>query len=149
MGLGATFLSKARQAREVIAVPTPELGEDCPQVYVRTLSGKESDAYELSALEFDADTGKATPVRGNNTARFCCFALCDAEGKRLYTLEDVDDLGELVPRPILLRIYDAAARVNKMRKEDQEELKNGCSPQESNGSCGTASQPTTDAPTGS
>ena len=148
MGLGSILLAKAREPRKIEAVPTPELGEDCPQVYVRVLSGKESDAFDASCFDFDAETGKATLVRGNDTARFCSFALCDENGKRLFTLEDAEDLGNL-PRSVLLRIYDAAAALNQLRKKDREAIKNACSPADGSSSSGIASLPTTDCCPGS
>jgi hypothetical protein len=148
MGLGATLLQKAKAPRKVVSVPTPELGEDCPCVYVRVLSAAESDAYDVSCFHFDDETGQATRIRGNETARFCTFALCDPEGQRLFTLEDADDLGKL-PRSVILRIYDAALTLNRMRKPDREAIKNVCSPTEDGASAGTASPLTTDAPGGS
>jgi hypothetical protein len=112
MSLRQAFLNAACKTKKVVEVPTPEL-EDCPSVYVRVLSGKEMDAYDSARFTYEESTQKYVPIESNATARFCAFAMCDQDGKRLFTAEedDVNELGKL-PARILNRIYTAAAKIN-------------------------------------
>jgi hypothetical protein len=147
MSLRDTFLAAGRKKKQIVVVPTPELAPECPEVYVRVLSGRELDAYHVSCVDIsDEDDPKVR--RDNTTARLCVFSMCDADGNRLYTLEDLDDVAQ-GDGPVLKRIYNAAAKLNAVRLVDREEIKNGCSPQESSGSCGTESPPITDCSSGS
>lgn len=94
---------------KVEEVPVPEWGGS---VFVRTLSAGERDRWELYLLE-----GKREDVRATLAAR----AACDAEGKLLFEPADIKALSAK-SAAALSRIFDAAIKLNKVSKDDVEEL---------------------------
>lgn len=94
-------------------VPTEGWGDGF--VWVRMLSGKERDKYE-DGIRVD---GKADLT--NCRARFAVLVVCDAQGKRLFTDEDADALGEHCCLH-LDRIFEIGGSLNGLYKRDLEEL---------------------------
>ena len=91
----------------VAAVDAPEYGDDA-QVYVRTFPG--TDVEQIDAL----GTG------GTFLSRLAALALCDAEGVRLFSNDDLEAVGRL-PVALLRRVADAALTLNRL---DQGSAKN-------------------------
>lgn len=98
-------------------VHCPEWGGD---VYVRTMGGDERDAYELGELA-SRDAAKTPTDRKGLRARLCALTMCDAEGRRLFSPEDVEALGSKSARA-LDRVFDAAKRTNGIGEADIEAL---------------------------
>jgi hypothetical protein len=145
MGLRDLLLARSREKKKVVSVPTPEWAPETPEVFVRMLSGHEIDAYSVACVEIHGDQIEVR--REDTTARLCLFTMCDADGKRLWMEDDLDDVAR-IDGPILKRIHNAAAELNRVRALDREPLKNDSSPEESSGSSGTGSPPTTDSSSG-
>lgn len=97
-------------------VDVPEWGG---KVRVRGLTGTERDAFEASMVK---STGKIQKIdTANIRAKLCALTMVDDEGERLFTDSDVALLGKK-SASALDRVYDAAARLSKITKEDVDEL---------------------------
>ena len=104
--------------QKIEKVPVPEWGG---MVYVRSLSGTERDAFEASMATVGPD-GKQEKLNLNNfRARLSAMAICDQDGKRLFSDQDATALGEKNIKA-LLRIYMTAARLSALRNSDMLEL---------------------------
>lgn len=105
-------------------VPTPEWGEGTG-VRVRRLSGTEWDEFENATITFD---GKQTKRDNTNfRAKLCVLAIVGENGERLFADNEAVDLGDKNIATID-RIYDAAIRLCKRRKEDMEEIAKNLKP---------------------
>ena len=110
------------QDRQVQKVHIPEWADD---VYVRSLSGAERDAFEEGNLirERNKKSGAMNyDVRLQNAkVRLVILTLCDEQGNRL--LEDSDE-GVLAGKnaAAINRIYSVAASMSGITDEDLEEL---------------------------
>src|SRR3954468_15256349 len=89
---------------ETVAVP--EWG-DGAEVHVRTMSGTERDGFEQEIIEARKTGAELVNIR----ARLAVKTVCDSNGTRLFTDEDVEALGKKSGR-VLDRIFDAAQRLN-------------------------------------
>ena len=103
-GLSKAAILSARDTR-VEKFEVKEWGGD---VFIRTLSGTERDAFEESFLE-----DRKRPIR----ERFLVLTLCDEGGNRLFTDEEIAELGKK-NSTILNRIFDKAWAINAFRSED-------------------------------
>ena len=104
--------------RELVEVP--EWGGS---VFVRTLTGSERDAFEAESVVFHPK-GQSEPNMESlkqTRARLCARCICDEKGQRLFTDEDVSALGAK-SGAALDRVYEVAARRNKISQKDMEEL---------------------------
>lgn len=90
-------------------------------VYVRSMTGAERDAFEASIYEFNQSTGKSKLKLEFMRARLCSFTICDQEGNRLFTDEDVQALAAK-NSTALLRIVSLAQRLSAVTDEDLQEL---------------------------
>jgi len=109
-----SILSADDMPRELVSVP--EWGGD---VYVRSMSGFERDAFEAS-LTVDKTSDKAVNMR-NIRARLGALCMVGEDGQRLFSDKDVDALGRKSARA-LDRVFDVAQRLNGLRNEDVEEM---------------------------
>lgn len=107
MGLKDDILN----ANDVVIEPV-EIPEWPGEQFVRVMTGTERDRYELLATN-----GSEKMIRGMLAA----FTLCDAEGTRLFADSDAKALSEK-SSTALDRVFAKAARVNRMRDIDLEEL---------------------------
>lgn len=98
------------------SVPVPEWGGD---VLVQSMSGEERDAWEGWCLsQHDAWGSNVGP---NIRASLLLRCLVDDKGLRLFTDDDVLSLGAKNSTAIV-RLYDIAARLSGVTKQDQEDL---------------------------
>lgn len=98
-------------------------------VYIRTLTGKERDFYEMSCL-----TGKDSMQ--NMRAKLVALTACTEDRKPIFTPEQIKELGKKSCVE-LDRCFEVAQRINRLRAEDVEGLiKNFIGDQ--NGSIGIA-----------
>jgi hypothetical protein len=94
--LGAADLKKER-------VEVPEWGGE---VYVRTMTGAEREAFEVRAVDTKA---KVIPT-------LLALTLCDAEGSLIFTPDDIDAInGKSVAA--LMRLQAVAVRINRIEAE--------------------------------
>lgn len=103
-GLSKAAILSAKDVR-VEKFEVKEWGGD---VFIRTLSGTERDAFEESFLE-----DRKRSIR----ERFLVLTLCDEGGNRLFTDEEIAELGKK-NSTVLNRIFDKAWAINAFRSED-------------------------------
>jgi hypothetical protein len=108
-------------------VLVPEWGGD---VIVRGLSGVERDAYEMAVYRPDGKlTNNPRNIRSQLVARSCV----DENGKRLFTSLDAEQLGKK-SGAALDRVFEVAAKLSGIRKEDIEEIAKNSQDDQSEGS---------------
>lgn len=105
-------------------VPVPEWGGS---IYVRALSGAERDAFETSLVKERTirrgrrrETTREMDMK-NLRARLCALTICDADGKRLFTDDDIADLGNK-SAAALQRVFEVAQRLSGLTDDDVDEL---------------------------
>jgi hypothetical protein len=122
---------------EKVLVPCPEWGGD---VYVRVLTAQEREIYEVvidarrelrEAVETDED-GEPMPAAARLPAPDALppslriplvrMATCTAEGDALFAPGDEEWLAGK-SQVVTTRIFEAAWKLNKMGRDDQEDLK--------------------------
>ena len=85
-------------------------------VFIRTLTGEERDRFEADYAEM-----KEKKAIGNFRAKFLALAICDEEGKPLFTQEDVNSLGKKSARA-LQRLFNIATTMSGIGEKDLEEM---------------------------
>ena len=115
MGLSKNEILKANKLPTEI-VATPEWGGE---VIVKTLTGRERDAFEVDMLGDNKGNKKLRLI--NIRAKLCARVMIGDDGNRLFSDKEVDKLGNMNCIP-LDRIYEVASRLNKMTEEDIDEL---------------------------
>ena len=108
------ILSKGKLKAELVEVP-----EWQGAVYVRELTAAERDHWESKLVSLEGKTTKLT--LDNARASLAAATVVDAEGKRLFTVEDIEALGKL-SGAALDRVYAVATRLSGITEEDVEEL---------------------------
>jgi len=101
-------------------VTVPEWGGE---VLVKAISAAERDEFEQAIVQMRR-SGKRTEMefnRSNFRARLAARALVDEDGDRLFSDADVELLGAK-SASALDRVYEAAARLAGITKNDEEEL---------------------------
>lgn len=109
MSLSKTAILAAKDVRLSDAIPVPEWGGD---VYIKTLSGLERDAFEESYQE-----QKMRAFR----VRFLVLTLCDDSGERLFVDGDYDALGKK-SSVVINRLFEKAWSHNAFTSEAVESL---------------------------
>lgn len=94
------------------AVEVPEWGTT---VYVRVMPGVDRDAFEVAC------TTDGEMSRDNFRARLAVWTVVDDQGRRVFGDNDVELLGAK-SGTALNRIFPVAIRLNRMSKQDVEEL---------------------------
>lgn len=100
-------------------------------LYVKVMSGEERDAFETAMFKTN-DMDNFTRNFDNMRARLIAFTAVDEDGKQIFDpilkydvqgnlYGDVAELGKK-SSIVLDRIYVVAQRLNKLRKEDIEDL---------------------------
>lgn len=103
--------------RKYEVVACPEWGGD---VRLRSLTGKERDAYENSLSKRQG--GKVKQNMDNFRARLVALCAVDEDGNLLFTnSQDILMLGEKSVAP-LQRLFNKCTELNGMSDEDVEEL---------------------------
>jgi len=111
--LTAEQILKCDDLGEREKVNVPEWGGD---VYVRKMNGMERDRWELmSAKAIDK------PSQANIRASLCAMTICDDKGKRLFTDNQIANLGSK-SSIALNRVFDVSRELNKLSDDDIEEL---------------------------
>jgi hypothetical protein len=88
-------------------------------VYVRTLTGRERDAFEASCFQ---QKGKNREINTENLrAKLLVRSICDADGQRLFTDADVNLLGNM-PADVLDTLFAKAQELSGLGTKDVEEM---------------------------
>lgn len=95
-------------------VEVPEWGGS---VFIGVLSGSERDVFETSILE----ANKSGRGYSNIRARLAALTICDDNGERLFSEDDVEALGQKSSKA-LDRVFEAAQRINGLTAKDVSEL---------------------------
>lgn len=123
-----------KRTRKPLAVP---LGDICEEfapdggVYVRVLSGTEYNDFKQGQIQWlpDDDGGfRAKPSLAGNMVNLLCRALCDKDGARLYGDDEAEEVGNDLDALLIERLYEAASKLNGIRHEDGDDLKNASAP---------------------
>lgn len=109
------ILAAEDKKRERIAVP--EWGGD---VFVATMTGAARDAWEQSLIIRKGN--RTEPNMANMRARLVAATVVDDAGQRLFTDDDVAELGKR-SAIALERVCKVAQRLNGIGDDDLEELK--------------------------
>lgn len=110
-------------------VPVPELGG---AVRVRGMTGIERDEWEAEQVDpvVAGQWHKLSPAQRqaairnrmrNIRARLVARCVVDEDGNRMFSPEDVEQLGR-ISGAVLNRLYEVAARLSGLRESDIEEL---------------------------
>lgn len=100
------FLAARKLPVEIVSTVTGD-------VHVHSLTAGEKDEYDLAVQQ---DPGKRF------RARLVQMTARDADGRHLFTPEDLDALAEL-PVAAIEPLFEAAIRVNRMSDADAEALR--------------------------
>jgi hypothetical protein len=106
-------------------VHVPELAVNgTNEVCVRRFSGNVKQALG-EMLSAAIKNGETLPK--NWWATVCVLAICDENGKRLFSSNDVETLGEM-DSEVLDRIYQVAARINGLSADSAEQVAKNSEP---------------------
>jgi len=99
---------------------------DNTHVFVREMTGRERDRYErwVMANEREDEQGNLTFERSleDLRAKLAVNTVCDEHGDLLLTEEDITILSTRMPAWKMQLIVNAAHKVNKISREEQEAL---------------------------
>lgn len=108
---------------ECVKVPEWKTGDN-DTVIIRTLSGTERDQFEDSIMRGDKRDFKG--IR----AKLVALSVVDENGKRLFTFEEAEVLGNKSARA-LDRVFAAAQKLSGFTQKDMEELTENLPPGQS------------------
>jgi hypothetical protein len=119
-GAKPKFLSReaifAAKDLDTVEVEVPEWHGT---VMIRGLTGRERDDFEASMME---RRGKhMVPNVANVRAKLIVKCVIDESGKRVFTDQDANEMGEHSAAAVN-RIYEAASKLSGLTDEDVEEL---------------------------
>ena len=121
MALSKASILAAKDTKLSEALPVPEWGGE---VYIKTLSGTERDAFEDAYAD-----NKMKAFR----CRFLVLTLSDDKGQRLFEDGDVAELGKK-SSVVISRLFEAAWKHNAFTNEAVESLGEGSPDGQSGGS---------------
>jgi hypothetical protein len=101
--------------RERVEVP-----EWSGEVYVRTMTGSERDAYEMRMVA-DRESGGVAGIH-DIRATLAALTVCSEDGAPIFSLADIEALGRK-SCAALDRVCEVAQRLNRLTAADIEELK--------------------------
>lgn len=109
-------------AVEFVSVPEWAGGDADAGVYVRALDGRGRDAWERETI-----TDEGEFVFDNVRARLCAKCIVAADrSTRLFSDHQVEALGRKSAQA-LDRVFEVAARLSRIRKQDVEDLRKNSS----------------------
>jgi len=112
MALSKAAILAAKDTKLSEAIPVPEWGGD---VFVKTLSGTERDAFEEAYSEQKMKSFRA---------RFLVLTLCDDKGQRLFEDSDVAEIGKK-SSVVINRLFEESWKHNAFTNEAVESLGEG------------------------
>jgi len=90
-------------------------------IFVKGLTGKEKDAWEISQMKFVEGEDKPMIIYDNMRAKLCARTICDEKGKLLFKESDIEALGKKSGNA-LSTIFDIAQRLSGITKDDVKKL---------------------------
>lgn len=105
-----------KRTKPLESINVPEWGG---KVYIRVMSSNERDAYEAETVQVNGKN--VTLNRQGARARLLVKVVCDESGHRLFEDRDAKMLGEQ-PADLIEPVVEFASRVNKLSKEDIDDL---------------------------
>jgi hypothetical protein len=102
-------------------------------MFVRSLTGTERDEFESSNVIRDKKSGSYDVKMTNLRARLVEMAVCNEDGSRFFKQGDASQIGRKNARTIAV-LYDVAARLSGITKEDLEDIAGESSADQSAGS---------------
>jgi hypothetical protein len=108
----AAILKRTTLRTEKMEIPEWE-----GSVFIRELTGNERDEYELSIVDPETNQVNKAGMR----AILVVMTLVDEEGNKLFTLDDVDQVGAL-SSSALSKIFNKAAKLCGITEEDIADL---------------------------
>lgn len=130
----SVFLTKEMllEQKDVLAMETVELqdnkGNIRGHVCVREMTAKEKNTWEMSLTKVLSKIGQKQQETVMNLedyrVKLVICTLCDEQGVRLFDMKPniIATLSEKLSASNMERIADVASTLNKITKEDQEEL---------------------------
>lgn len=130
----SVFLTKEMllEQRDELAIEKVELkdskGTVRGHVFVREMTAKEKNTWELSLTKTLPKIGNKQQETVMNLedyrVKLAICTLCDEKGERLFDMKPnvISALSDKISASNMERIADTANRLNKITKEDQEEL---------------------------
>ena len=112
----AILKAGAKLASEKVEVP--EWGGT---VTVVELTGRERDAWEADIVELNEAGDDAKMSLENARAKLAVRTVVDDDGKRIFTDDDIEELGSTSARA-LSRIFNVASRLSGLTPGDMDEL---------------------------
>ena len=116
--------------RQFEVVDVPEWGPGA-QVRVSSLSGSERDTFEASITVRRGTDVTVNLV--NARAKLCVLTIVDAEGSRLFTDDDVFELGKK-NATALNRVFEVAQRLSGLTEDEVKEAVASFAPDPAEGS---------------
>jgi hypothetical protein len=110
------ILRLGQSPAEFTKVEIPEWGG---HVFIKTMTGRERDNYEISQVEGKGENRKVNLV--NARAKLVAAVTYDSTKRKMFSKEDVLALGNLHAKP-LTRIYKVAQDTSGLTDEDMEDL---------------------------
>ena len=102
--------------RNIQEIEVPEWGGT---VYIRNMTGGERDAYEMSLIKMQGRNMQADLA--NARAKLCAICICDQDGNRLFTDDEVQELSKK-SASALDRVYEQAEKLNGLKSDEIEGL---------------------------
>ena len=100
-------------------IPVPEWGGE---VYVRGMSGQERDEFEASIVQMRAGQEAPQALNMKNVrAKLASLTICDETGKRLFSENDIGELGKK-SASALQRVFEVAQRLSGLGDDAVAEL---------------------------
>lgn len=99
-------------------VSVPEWGGE---VCLRSITAAERGFIEAAAATYKESKGKDASFARTFTVKILSMALCDEEGKRLFSDDEVSQLAQKNAK-VVARLAEVAQRLSGFAKEDLEEL---------------------------
>ena len=87
-------------------------------VYVRNMTSKQRDAFERSRFKMVGD--KVEMISENTRASLLAASLCDEQGNPLFSMQDVEALGNK-NGAVMDRLFDVAQRLSGLRTQEVED----------------------------
>jgi hypothetical protein len=112
-------------------------------VFIREMTGKEKDVWELSMVKKIRTGDKKNPIQYETTlenfrAKLAVVTLCNKEGDLIFGANDIEALNSAIKASDLEKIVEKAQELNAISEQDKEEiLKNSDVGQEDNSSSGS------------
>lgn len=121
------FLNREKlMQRQPLRIEKVVVDEQGNYVYVRQMTGRERDSFELSLLRERRDEKGKFDHYDNAVEDFrskiAVNTVCDEQGNLLFKPEEYKIIGENLTAAQLERIITVAQEINKISKEDQEAL---------------------------